>query len=248
MAETSWIKLATNIPDHRKIKRIRKLPDGDKIILFWVFLLARAGDSNHSGGLFLTETLPYSVEDLSADFDFTTEFVEFGLLTLEKYSMITRFEEIIFIKNWEDYQAADSLEKLREQNRIRQARYREKQKLLADSNVISNDEITEDNGTEEELDKEKDIDKDLKNKKKNIKKEKFGELQNVLLSEEELEKLKEKFNDWEKRINDLSYYIASKNKKYTSHYATILSWARKDKKENKNKKPEVTYIPKEFRR
>lgn len=91
--------------------------------------------------------------------------------------------------------------------------------------------------------------KEMKNKKKTSKKEKYGELQNVLLSKDELEKLKEKFSDWENRVNDLSYYIASKNKKYTSHYATILTWARKDKKEtSSNNKPEVTYIPEAYRR
>ena len=79
MANISWIKLSTGLPDNKKIKRIRKLPDGDKVILFWVFLLARAGESNQSGGLFLTETLPYQEEDLAADFDFSIEFVHFAL-------------------------------------------------------------------------------------------------------------------------------------------------------------------------
>lgn len=164
MADISWIKLATDIPDHRKIKRIRKLPDGNNIILFWVFLLARAGESNHSGGLYMTDTLPYSVEDLSADFDFTTEFVEFALITLEKYGMITRYDEIIFIKNWEEYQAVEGLEKVREQNRIRQAKYRDKQKQLTLGNVTDNVEVTASNGTDIELDKELDIDKEKDNK------------------------------------------------------------------------------------
>lgn len=68
MAEISWIKLSTGLPDNKKIKRIRKLPEGDKVILFWVFLLARAGESNQSGGIFLTDTMPYQEEDLAADF------------------------------------------------------------------------------------------------------------------------------------------------------------------------------------
>ncbi|MEI5991407.1 hypothetical protein A5881_002942 [Enterococcus termitis] len=164
MADISWIKLATDIPDHRKIKRIRKLPDGNNIILFWVFLLARAGESNHSGGLYMTDTLPYSVEDLSADFDFTTEFVEFALITLEKYGMITRYDEIIFIKNWEEYQAVEGLEKVREQNRLRQAKFKEKQRKLTLGNVTDNGEVTPSNGTDIELDKELDIDKEKDNK------------------------------------------------------------------------------------
>lgn len=154
MADVQWIKLSTGLPDHRKIKRIRKLPDGDKVILFWVFLLARAGESNRAGGLYLTETLPYTAEDLAVDFDFTLEMTQFAIITLEKYEMITRYDDIIFIKNWEEYQAIDSLEKVREQGRLRQQRYRDKQKRLSNSNVTRNAEVTPSNGTEEELDKE----------------------------------------------------------------------------------------------
>ena len=57
----------------------------------------------------------------------------------------------------------------------------------------------------------------------------LGEFANVLLTEEELEKLKERFPyDWQERVERLSEYIQSKGKRYKSHYATILSWARKD--------------------
>lgn len=72
------------------------------------------------------------------------------------------------------------------------------------------------------------------NLKEKNKKEKnsFGEFKNVLLSEEELEKLKQRFSDYELRIEKLSNYIASKGDRYKSHYATILNWARNEKKES----------------
>ena len=58
---------------------------------------------------------------------------------------------------------------------------------------------------------------------------KYGEYQNVLLSDEELDKLKSEFpSDWAARIERLSEYIASGGKKYRSHLATIRSWAKKD--------------------
>jgi len=64
---------------------------------------------------------------------------------------------------------------------------------------------------------------------KNEKKDTHGELKNVLLTEEEHEKLKAKFNgSCQEKIEKLSEYIASKGKKYSSHYATILSWSRRD--------------------
>lgn len=58
---------------------------------------------------------------------------------------------------------------------------------------------------------------------------KYGEYNNVLLSDEELEKLKTEFpHDWQNRIERLSEYIASKGDKYKSHLATIRSWSRKE--------------------
>ena len=64
--------------------------------------------------------------------------------------------------------------------------------------------------------------------KKEIVKEKFGEFGNVLLSADELQKLKSKLGaETESYIERLSSYIASSGKKYKSHYATILSWTQK---------------------
>ena len=66
---------------------------------------------------------------------------------------------------------------------------------------------------------------------------KYGEYKNVLLSDEDMEKLKSEFpKDWENRIERLSEYIASKGTKYKNHLAVIRSWARKDKKQEEQKK------------
>lgn len=61
-------------------------------------------------------------------------------------------------------------------------------------------------------------------------KHKYGEYKNVLLTDEEMAKLKNEFIDYEDRIERLSEYIESKGVKYKSHLATIRAWARKDVK------------------
>ena len=59
---------------------------------------------------------------------------------------------------------------------------------------------------------------------------KYGLYENVLLTDEDFQKLKEEFpHDYTERIERLSEYIASTGKKYKSHLATIRAWARKDK-------------------
>jgi hypothetical protein len=46
MADVKWIKMATGLPDNKKIKQIRRLPEGDTIALMWVFMMCLAGDVN----------------------------------------------------------------------------------------------------------------------------------------------------------------------------------------------------------
>ncbi|MDQ8534194.1 helix-turn-helix domain-containing protein [Enterococcus faecium] len=64
---------------------------------------------------------------------------------------------------------------------------------------------------------------------------KYGEYKNVLLSDDQMEKLKTEFpNDYQERIERLSEYCESSGKTYKNYLATIRSWARKEKNESKN--------------
>lgn len=85
------------------------------------------------------------------------------------------------------------------------------------------------------------IGKDRLGKDKDISptRHKYGEYQNVLLSDEDLEKLKKEFFDWSDRIERLSAYMASTGKSYKNHLATIRNWARRD-----NRTPTADVKPK----
>ena len=56
-----------------------------------------------------------------------------------------------------------------------------------------------------------------------------GFFANVLLTDEEMQKLAAEIPNYEEYIEKLSHYIESNGKKYKSHYATILMWHRKDR-------------------
>ena len=56
-----------------------------------------------------------------------------------------------------------------------------------------------------------------------------GFFANVLLTDDELQKLAAEIPNYEEYIEKLSHYIESNGKKYKSHYATILMWHRKDR-------------------
>lgn len=67
----------------------------------------------------------------------------------------------------------------------------------------------------------------VNNIKKKVLKKKYGIFKNVLLSDDEFEKLQSNFEDYETRIDNLSEYVESTGKVYKSHYATILHWNRR---------------------
>jgi len=228
MADIKWIKIYTDMVSNKKIKRIRTLPEGNNIVLIWVFLLAQAGECNKNGALYLTDTLPFRPEDLAVEFDFEITVINLALITLERFSMIELFEEIIYIKNWGEYQNIDGLEKIRDQARIRNINYRERRKQLQLSDVA----VTSHDATELELDKEIEID----TKKKTVTKHKpkkegpeviksvFGE--KVHLTELEYEKLVKK-NGKEKtdQMIDIldNYYLTKGKPPYESDYHTMAT-------------------------
>lgn len=86
--------------------------------------------------------------------------------------------------------------------------------------------------------------KNVKKREREIYKEKesrhkYGEYENVLLTDKDHEKLIKEFPlDYQERIERLSEYMASTGKTYKNHLATIRSWARKDKGKTAEKKQE----------
>jgi len=83
-----------------------------------------------------------------------------------------------------------------------------------------------------------------KEDKRNTSKEVYGELKNVKLKSAEYEKLVAKFgaDKTSGLIANLSFYIASKGRKYKSHYATILAWERKNNEKGKSNGGRVTHV------
>lgn len=251
MADVKWIKLSTELFDNRKIKHIRKLPEGNNILLIWIFLLTLAGRCNAGGMIFLTENIPYTVEMLSDESGFDLNTVKLALEVLSHFEMIST--DPLMIDDWENHQNIDGLDKIREQTRKRVAdhRARKKHEMLTESQEerYSNVTVTHCNAIdiEEEREREREKEKEYsiylsdasesekREAKDNPSRHKYGMYNNVLLSDEDISKLKSEFPcDWQNRIERLSEYVAATGKKYKSHLATIRSWARRDLEKNKD--------------
>lgn len=229
MADVKWIKIAVDMFDNRKIKQIGSMPEGDSLLLMWVQLLCLAGNVNDGGFIYLTKEIPYTDEMLATQFNKPISTVRLALKTFEQFGMIEIINNMIFLSSWEKYQSTDRLATIREKDRERKRRKREAEKLLPQNSM----ECPQTSMDVPRLDIEGDIDID-KDKNKSISKKsprhKHGEYQNVLLSDDDLEKLKAEFPaDWDQRIQRLSEYMASSGKSYKNHLATIRNWARRDK-------------------
>lgn len=160
MADVKWIKLSTALPDNRKIKQIRRLPDGDTVALMWVFLMCLAGETNDEGMVYFTPEIPFTEEMLADQFGIDINTIRLGLSTFQRFGMIEVVDNIICLSSWEKWQAVDGLAVIREQTRKRVAKHREKQKLAA-GNVTCNVTVTQSNATDIEEDKERDKEKEI---------------------------------------------------------------------------------------
>lgn len=150
MAGVKWIKIYVDMFDNKKIRFIRKLPDGNDILLCWIMLLTSAGKCNSNGFIFLTENVPYTVEMLSNEYDIPLNTVKLAIETLKKLNMISDEDGVFCISSWDEYQNIEGMERVKALNRERNKRYREKKKelLLNDVSVTSHD------GTDIDIDKE----------------------------------------------------------------------------------------------
>ena len=143
-ADVKWIKIVTDIFDDDKILLIESMPEADAIIVIWFKLLCLAGKQNNSGVFLLNGRIAYTDEMFATIFRRPLNTVRLALKTFEQFGMIEIINDTVTIPNWEKHQKLDALEASREATKTRVARYREKQKLLADnSNVTGNVTVTD---------------------------------------------------------------------------------------------------------
>lgn len=255
-----WLKLKEDFFEDDAIEWLEEQHNGKEYALFYLKLCLKSLKSN--GTLIRrvgTMLVPYDTEKLAeiTKTDFDTVVVAMELL--KKIGLIEVLDTgEIYISSLAAMVGSES----RSAERVRQ--YRERQKLASKNQkaLQSNNGVTPCNALlnrekeiEKDIDIEKEIDKEKESaapllpaptKKEKPKKHQYGEYKNVLLTDEEHEKLSELFPDLNERIERLSGYIAQSGKSYKSHYATIRNWAKRDAGQNpgytKTYKPSVEIV------
>lgn len=159
MAEVKWIKISIDMFDNRKIRYLRRLPDGNNIVLIWVMLLTMAGRCNAGGMIFLTENIPYTAKMLADELDFEENTVMLAMEVLQQLNMIQFVDNRLLITGWNEHQNIEGMEKIKEQNRLRKQKQRELQKALPDGHVTSH--VTSRDSHATDIDIDRDIDRDI---------------------------------------------------------------------------------------
>ena len=230
-----YLKLKEDFFDGDAMIVMESMQDGYKYSNILLKLYLRS--LKNEGKLMFNDRIPYNSTILSQVTRHSIGDVERAIKLFKEMDLIEVLDNgAIFISDIQNFVGESSTEGDRKRE------YRRKidaEKLLLESNGQMSGQMSDKRPPEIEIELEKELELEIDKRKKNSpakaepstskkSKNKYGEFNNVLFTNDEYQKLSDKFPDLEKRINNLSFYIESKGAKYKSHYATILSWARRD--------------------
>ena len=228
-----WLKLDKDFFKRHDIKIIESMPKGKDYILFYLKLLCESLD--HEGNLRFNDQIPYNEDMLATITSTDPDTVRSAIQVFSNLKMIEILDDGTYFMNavkkiigsetkWAGYKR-DQREKTEAVNRsIGQNEILKIGQCPTDVQDLSKNCPIE---IEKDIEKEIEIDKERERTHARMR---LGLFNNVLLTQGELEEL-QRLNpdDWQDMIENLSLYMQSKGKYYEDHYATMMSWKRKDK-------------------
>lgn len=225
-----WIKLKTDFFNSEQIDFLMSQDNGCQyVVLYQMLCLNTANNKGRLATSIGEMIVPYNIDKITRDTKyFNTDTVIVALELFKKLGLVYEEEHnILKISNFDEMVGSET--KWAEKKRI----YREKQKQLPLGQ-------SEDNVRQEYRDKSieyRDIDIDKEKDKEKEVKHKYGEYQNVKLTEKEYNSLVSEYgSSTDEIITYLDEYIEMKGAKYKSCYLAIRKWVAKAVLEKKNSK------------
>ena len=243
-----WLKLKDNFFQEDAIEWLEEQQNGKEYVLFYLKLCLKSLRNN---GVLVRKVgdilIPYDVAKLAEITKTNPDTVVVAMEILKKIGLVDVYQNgEIYMKCLSDLVGSESAS--REAVKKREQRKKLKEANMGD--VLSPDCPTDcpteyrDKSIEYRDKSIDDVVADAPTKPKKVR-HKHGEYQNVLLTDEDMQKLQSEFpTDWQERIERLSEYMASKGASYKNHLATIRAWARKEVKEAKPQKQDDYYADK----
>lgn len=143
MPQIEWIKIHIDTFTGETFRRIRRVrPQGelsrDRLTAIFFELLVLAGRCNQTGQLRRTNGEPYATaEDIAIMLDRETEEVEAAMAWFMQDGCLTYADGVYIVTNWQSYQNEEALSKIRESNKARQEKFRNKKKKEEEERVCN---------------------------------------------------------------------------------------------------------------
>lgn len=238
-----WIKLKTDFFEQDAIDFLLSQTNGSDYIALYIKLCTMTANTNGQLATQIGEILiPYDAQKIARDTKyFSVDTVIVALELFKKLGLIYESNDnVLQIANYENMVGSET--KWAEKKRI----YREKQKLLGNSNgqeqrqkkdIVRQeyrDKSIEIRDKSIDIDKEKDSVFDKQKQAKH----KYGEYHHVLLDDNQYEHLKDLYgDDLEGHIKILDEYLETSGKKYKNHSLVIQKWVHDRYERDKHLSP-----------
>ena len=225
-----WLKLKRDFFKRHDIRIIEEMPNGKDYILFYLKLLLESID--HEGMLRFSDAIPYNEQMLSVVTNTNVDIVRSAMKIFIELNMMDIFDDqTIYMSEVEKLIGSET----------EWAKKKRLQRSKEDNVPKLSSKCPTEIDIEKETDKEKEREEEIEfipaspTPSPKPTRHKYGMYKNVLLSDEDYQKLQAEFpHDYSERIDRLSEYIASTGKSYKNHLATIRAWARKEKTTKEN--------------
>ncbi|WP_252244303.1 MULTISPECIES: phage replisome organizer N-terminal domain-containing protein [unclassified Clostridium] len=112
MSERKIVKLRVDMYSDTKFKIIDTMEDRDLIHYIWTRLLTLAGKVNLEGELYLSKSIPYTIETLALEFNRSAKMVEIALKVFMDLEMIELTKDSVYrVRNFAKHQNIKSKKK-----------------------------------------------------------------------------------------------------------------------------------------
>lgn len=235
-----YLKLKENFFDSDEMIILESMPDG--VVYSNILLKLYLRSLKSEGRLMFNERIPFNSTMLSQVTRQSIGDVEKAVQLFKELGLIEIMDNgAIYMTEIQNFIGRSSTEA----DRKREFRARiESEKLGISYDGQMSGQMSDKNPPEIELEIEKELEIKIEREKKKkptskkspLPRHKYGEYQNVLLTDDQLTKLKEEFPDWEQRIENVSSYCEATGKKYNNYLTVIRNWVKRDKEKQQKGK------------
>lgn len=225
-----WLKLKEDFFDEKYIRAMRKLPQGDSLII--VYLKMQLKSLKSEGLLKYEGIMPDCISELAMTIDEDENITRLAVETLVRFGAVERMSNddlyMITMQNLIGSEGSGA-------KRVRDFRERQRQKVLQSNEnaLLCNGEIDIEKEIDIEIEQESEPNgstPSLVSKNKKPVHHSYGEYKHVKLTDKQYKKLLEDFG--EKKINDYitrcDEYCQQYGKNYKDYNLTIRNWIKKD--------------------